>query len=78
VAAFERHEVAYLVIGGEVARARGWPEQTEDVDVIPERSKENLLAHRRAMSQQSTASSGTRARALSTAIDGNIFGAGRR
>jgi hypothetical protein len=42
VAAFERHEVDYVVIGGEAARARGWPEQTEDVDVTPERSKENL------------------------------------
>lgn len=42
MAAFERHEVAYVVIGGEAARARGWPEQTEDVDVTPERSKENL------------------------------------
>jgi hypothetical protein len=42
MAAFERHEVAYVVIGGEAARARGWPEQTEDVDVTPEHSKENL------------------------------------
>jgi hypothetical protein len=42
MAAFERHDVAYVVIGGEAARARGWPEQTEDVDVTPERSKENL------------------------------------
>lgn len=42
MAAFERHEVAYVVIGGEAARARGWPEQTEDVDLTPERSKENL------------------------------------
>jgi predicted nucleotidyltransferase len=42
MAAFERHGVAYVVIGGEAARARGWPEQTEDVDVTPERSKENL------------------------------------
>ena len=42
MATFERHEVDYVVIGGEAARARGWPEQTEDVDVTPERSKENL------------------------------------
>jgi hypothetical protein len=42
MATFERHEVAYVVIGGEAARARGWPEQTEDVDVTPERSQENL------------------------------------
>ncbi len=42
VAAFERHDVAYVVIGGEAARARGWPDPTEDVDVTPERSKENL------------------------------------
>lgn len=39
---FERHEVDYVVIGGEAARARGWPEATEDVDLTPERSKENL------------------------------------
>lgn len=39
---FERHEVDYVVIGGEAARARGWPEATEDVDVTPGRSKENL------------------------------------
>ena len=42
IAAFERHEVDYVVIGGEAARARGWPDQTEDVDLTPERSKENL------------------------------------
>jgi len=42
MATFERHEVAYVVIGGEAARARGWPEQTEDVDLTPERSQENL------------------------------------
>jgi hypothetical protein len=39
---FERHEVDYVVIGGEAARARGWPDPTEDVDVTPERSQENL------------------------------------
>jgi hypothetical protein len=42
VAAFERHDVAYVVIGGEAARARGWPDPTEDIDVTPERSMENL------------------------------------
>jgi hypothetical protein len=42
MATFERHEVAYVVIGGEAARARGWTEQTEDVDLTPERSQENL------------------------------------
>jgi len=42
MAVFERHEVAYVVIGGEAARARGWPGRTEDVDLTPERSKENL------------------------------------
>ncbi len=42
MATFERHEVAYVVIGGEAARARGWPEQTEDIDLTPERSQENL------------------------------------
>ena len=39
---FERHDVAYVVIGGAAARARGWPETTEDVDLTPERSQENL------------------------------------
>jgi hypothetical protein len=39
---FERHEVNYVVIGGEAARARGWPNPTEDVDLTPECSQENL------------------------------------
>jgi len=39
---FERHEVEYVVIGGVAARARGWLDPTADVDLTPERSKENL------------------------------------
>jgi len=42
ITAFERHDVAYVVIGGAAARTRGWPDPTEDVDLTPERSKENL------------------------------------
>ncbi|HMH48417.1 MAG TPA: hypothetical protein VK538_11965 [Solirubrobacteraceae bacterium] len=42
IAAFERHDVEYVVIGGAAARARGLLDPTEDVDLTPERSKENL------------------------------------
>jgi hypothetical protein len=38
----ERHEVRYVVIGGAAAQARGWPEETKDLDVTPERSEGNL------------------------------------
>jgi hypothetical protein len=38
----ERHGVEYVVIGGAAAQARGWPRLTNDIDVTPERSKENL------------------------------------
>ena len=40
--AFERHGVDYVVIGGAAAQSRGWPGRTEDIDVTPERSQENL------------------------------------
>lgn len=40
--ALERHGVEYVVIGGAAAQARGWPRLTNDIDVTPERSKENL------------------------------------
>lgn len=42
LAALERHQVRYVVIGGAAAQARGWPEPTDDIDVTPERSKDNL------------------------------------
>ncbi len=42
LAAFERHGVEYVVIGGAAAQARGWPEPTEDIDLTPERSEGNL------------------------------------
>jgi hypothetical protein len=40
--ALARHNVEYVVIGGAAAQARGWPRLTNDIDVTPERSKENL------------------------------------
>ncbi len=42
LAALERHEVLYVVIGGAAAQARGWPGRTDDIDVTPERSEGNL------------------------------------
>ncbi|HEY7961019.1 MAG TPA: hypothetical protein VID29_03765 [Solirubrobacteraceae bacterium] len=42
VQALERHGVRYVVIGGAAAQARGWLEPTDDIDVTPERSQENL------------------------------------
>jgi hypothetical protein len=42
VQALERHGVRYVVIGGAAAQARGWLEPTDDIDVTPERSEENL------------------------------------
>jgi hypothetical protein len=42
LAALERHGVEYVVIGGAAAQSRGWPEETQDLDVAPERSRENL------------------------------------
>ncbi len=38
----ERHGVQYVVIGGAAAQSRGWPGETRDLDVTPERSRENL------------------------------------
>jgi hypothetical protein len=40
----ERHEVLYVVVGGAAAQARGWPEETQDLDVTPEGSERNLVA----------------------------------
>jgi len=42
VRTLERHGVRYVVIGGAAAQARGWLEPTDDIDVTPERSEENL------------------------------------
>ncbi len=42
IQALERHRVRYVVIGGAAAQARGWLETTDDIDVTPERSEENL------------------------------------
>lgn len=40
--ALGRHQVRYVVIGGAAAQARGWHEPTDDIDVTPERSDDNL------------------------------------
>jgi predicted nucleotidyltransferase len=42
LAALERHEVRYVLIGGLAANAHGARRTTRDVDVIVERSLENL------------------------------------
>jgi len=51
LAALERHEVRYVVIGGAAAQARGWREETQDLDITPERSEENLTRLARAMEE---------------------------
>jgi predicted nucleotidyltransferase len=38
----DRHGVRYVLIGGVAARLHGSPDLTEDVDITPERSGENL------------------------------------
>jgi predicted nucleotidyltransferase len=38
----DRHGVRYVLIGGVAARLHGSPELTEDIDITPERSRENL------------------------------------
>ena len=40
--ALELHEVEYVVIGGAAAQSRGWPGLTEDIDITPRYSEENL------------------------------------
>jgi hypothetical protein len=42
LAVLRAHEVAFVVIGGLAALAQGSPFPTEDVDITPERSTENL------------------------------------
>lgn len=42
LAALERHDVAYVVIGGIAAVVRGAPFVTRDLDVSPRRDRENL------------------------------------
>jgi hypothetical protein len=42
IAALDRHGVRYVIVGGVAARLHGSPTLTEDVDVTPERSTENL------------------------------------
>jgi predicted nucleotidyltransferase len=38
----KKHEVKFILIGGVAARLHGSPDLTEDVDITPERSRENL------------------------------------
>ncbi len=40
--ALERHEVAYVLIGGMAASLHGSPHVTTDVDITPARERENL------------------------------------
>ena len=42
LAALERHEVSFVLIGGLASVAHGSPIPTDDVDVTPEASRENL------------------------------------
>ncbi|MFZ1063478.1 MAG: hypothetical protein WAN30_08410 [Acidimicrobiales bacterium] len=42
LAALERHQVLYVVIGGLAAELRGSPYVTRDVDVTPARTRENF------------------------------------
>lgn len=42
IATLDRHGVRYVIIGGVAARLHGSPTLTEDVDVTPERTDENL------------------------------------
>jgi hypothetical protein len=42
LAAFRKHEVHYVVIGGFAALLYGSPYVTSDVDIVPERGKVNL------------------------------------
>lgn len=42
VRTLDRHGVRYVLVGGVAARLHGSPTLTEDVDVTPERSTENL------------------------------------
>ena len=44
VAALQRHDVRFVVIGGVAAIAQGSPLPTEDIDVTPDRSPDNLVA----------------------------------
>lgn len=42
VATLDRHGVRYVVVGGVAARLHGSPTLTEDVDITPEGSRDNL------------------------------------
>jgi hypothetical protein len=49
--ALERNEVNYLVIGAAAAEALGWSGRSEDIDIVPETSKENLARLARALDE---------------------------
>ena len=42
LAALERNQVRYIVIGGAAAEARGWRGRTVDVDIVPQSEPVNL------------------------------------
>lgn len=42
IRAFDEHDVRYVIVGGVAARLHGSPTLTEDIDVTPERSADNL------------------------------------
>ena len=42
LSALKKHKVEFILIGGVAARLHGSPELTEDVDITPEGSRENL------------------------------------
>jgi hypothetical protein len=41
--ALERNHVRYVVIGAAAAEALGWSGRSEDIDIVPETSNENLV-----------------------------------
>lgn len=42
IRALDEHDVRYVIVGGVAARLHGSPTLTEDIDVTPERSADNL------------------------------------
>jgi hypothetical protein len=44
IAALQKHDVRFVVVGGVAAIAQGSPLPTEDIDVTPDRSPDNLVA----------------------------------
>lgn len=42
LAALQRNQVRFILIGGAAAEARGWRGRTVDVDIVPQPDRENL------------------------------------